>query len=145
MMTDPIGDMLTRIRNAGAVQHAETQCPASNLKLAVASVLAKEGFIAGVERNEVEGKPSLLLSLRYDDDGNTLIDGIRRVSKPGRRVPSSCREVGAAREQGIRSAHADGVRAGPVSGARQSCTARYTDLRSRWSVASPSHSPVRCS
>ena len=86
MMTDPIGDMLTRIRNAGAVRHAETRCPASKLKLAVASVLVKEGFIAGVEREEAEGKPNLVLSLRYDDDGRTLIDEIRRVSKPGRRV-----------------------------------------------------------
>ena len=93
MMTDPIGDMLTRIRNAGAVQHAEMQCPASKLKLAVATVLAKEGFIEGVERNEVDGKPSLRLSLRYDDDGRTLIDGIRRVSKPGRRVYVNASDV----------------------------------------------------
>jgi len=93
MMTDPIGDMLTRIRNAGAVQHAETHCPASKLKLAVASVLAQEGFISGVEREEVGGKPSLLLSLRYDEDGRTLIDEIHRVSKPGRRVYVGASEV----------------------------------------------------
>jgi len=86
MMTDPIGDMLTRIRNAGRVQHAQTRCPASKLKLAVAQVMATEGFITGVETAGETAKPDLVLDLRYGDDGKTLIDGIRRVSKPGRRV-----------------------------------------------------------
>jgi small subunit ribosomal protein S8 len=85
--------MLTRIRKAGSVQHVETRCPASKLKLAVATVLAKEGFIAGVEKEEVGGKPNLVLSLRYDDEGKTLIDEIHRVSKPGRRVYVGASEV----------------------------------------------------
>ena len=86
MMTDPMGDMLTRIRNAGAVKHAQLRCPASKMKLAVANVLVAEGFIAGVASESADAKPELLLDLRYGDDGNTLIDGIRRISKPGRRV-----------------------------------------------------------
>jgi small subunit ribosomal protein S8 len=93
MMTDPLGDMLTRIRNAGSVQHAETRCPASKLKLAVARVLVAEGFIAEVEPGGEGAKPELVLGLRYGDDGKTLIDGIRRVSTPGRRVYVGASEV----------------------------------------------------
>jgi small subunit ribosomal protein S8 len=93
MMTDPIGDMLTRIRNAGNVQHAQTRCPASKLKLAVAQVLAAEGFISGVEKGGETAKPELVLDLRYSDEGKTLIDGIKRVSRPGRRVYVGAGEV----------------------------------------------------
>ena len=93
MMTDPIGDMLTRIRNAGRVRHAQTTCPASKLKHAVATVLSDEGFITGVRTEEAGKKPILVLDLRYDDSGETIIDGIRRVSKPGRRVYVGAAEV----------------------------------------------------
>ena len=93
MMTDPVGDMLTRIRNAGSVRHAETRCPASKLKLAVANVLSAEGFIGGVGTDDASSKPTLVLQLRYNDEGRTLIDGIRRVSKPGRRVYVGASEV----------------------------------------------------
>jgi small subunit ribosomal protein S8 len=86
MMTDPVGDMITRIRNASSVRHAEARCPASKLKLAVAQVLAAEGFIQGVREDDQEGKPVLVLELRYGDGGRTVIDGLKRVSKPGRRV-----------------------------------------------------------
>jgi small subunit ribosomal protein S8 len=86
MMTDPIADMLTRIRNAGTARHAQTRCPSSQQKLAVARVLAANGFIGGVTVEATEGHPSLVLDIRYDEEGKALIDGIRRVSKPGRRV-----------------------------------------------------------
>jgi len=86
MMTDPIGDMLTRIRNASSVRHAEARCPGSRLKLAVARVLADEGFIRGVREEVEDGKPVLVLELRYDDSGHTIIDGVKRVSRPGRRI-----------------------------------------------------------
>ena len=86
MMTDPISDMLTRIRNAGTARHSETSCPTSKLKLAVAKVLHAEGFLSGVRVEAREGKVHLVLGIRYDEDGGTLIDGIRRISKPGRRV-----------------------------------------------------------
>jgi small subunit ribosomal protein S8 len=86
MMTDPISDMLTRIRNAGTARHAETACPTSRLKLAVARVLAEEGFVGQVKVEARGGHPALVIGIRYDDHGDTVIDGIRRVSKPGRRV-----------------------------------------------------------
>jgi len=93
MMTDPVGDMLTRIRNAGKARHAETSCPASKLKGALARVLAEEGFIAGVREAEDGGHPVLLLELRYRDDGTLMIDGLKRVSTPGRRVYVGADEV----------------------------------------------------
>jgi small subunit ribosomal protein S8 len=86
MMTDPIADMLTRIRNAGRARHAEAACPASRLKLAVARVLKEEGFLAEARVETRDGHPVLVLGIRYDADGRALIDGIRRVSRPGRRV-----------------------------------------------------------
>lgn len=86
MMTDPIGDMLTRIRNAGSARHARTTCPSSKQKLAVAKVLQDAGFLAGVSVEAKEGHPVMVIDLRYDDSGRAMIDGIRRVSKPGRRV-----------------------------------------------------------
>jgi small subunit ribosomal protein S8 len=86
MMTDPTGDMLTRIRNAGNVKHAELSCPASKLKLAVAQVLSTEGFIGQVSSGSDGSHPQLTLGLRYKPDGEHMIDGIRRVSSPGRRI-----------------------------------------------------------
>jgi len=86
MMTDPIGDMLTRIRNAGAARHTRTTCPSSRQKLAVARVLQEAGFLGSVAVEAREGHPVMVIDLRYDDAGRALIDGIRRVSTPGRRV-----------------------------------------------------------
>ena len=86
MMTDPVADMLTRIRNAGRAAHAETTLPSSRMKLAVARVLKDEGFIDDVEVEAVEGKARLRIKLRYGAEGQLLIDGIRRVSRPSCRV-----------------------------------------------------------
>ena len=86
MMTDPIADMLTRIRNAGRVGHAETRCPSSKLKASVAKVLSEEGFIGSVRSDEEGQFPVLVLELRYADEGRPMIDGIKRVSCPSRRV-----------------------------------------------------------
>ena len=86
MMTDPIGDMLTRIRNAGTARHREARCPSSRQKQAVARVLQDSGFLGDVRVEAREGRPELVLEIRYDEEGQTLIDGIRRVSRPGRRV-----------------------------------------------------------
>lgn len=93
MMTDPIGDMLTRIRNAGTARHAQTRCPSSRQKLAVAKVLQQAGFIGGVKVEAQDGHPTLVIDIRYDDRGRALIDGIRRVSKPGRRVYVNTKDV----------------------------------------------------
>ena len=86
MMTDPVADMLTRIRNAGQAGHTETKFPSSKMKLAVARVLRDEGFIDDVQVEAVEGKAFLRIRLRYGAGGEFLIDGIRRVSRPSCRV-----------------------------------------------------------
>ncbi len=86
MMTDPIADMLTRIRNAGLARHAKVELPASKLKRAVLEVLQEEGYVSDIQSVEGMTHPTLSLSILYVDEGKTLIEGIRRVSKPGRRV-----------------------------------------------------------
>ena len=86
MMTDPIGDMLARIRNAGGARHAQMSCPSSKLKLAVAKVLSEEGFVGAVSSDGDDKKPTMTIDLRYQDDGSLMIEGMRRVSKPGRRI-----------------------------------------------------------
>ena len=86
MMTDPISDMLSRIRNAGIARHADTWCPHSKLKAAIASLLSEEGFLGGVKDEVRDGHRVLVMKIRYDKSGRALIDGMRRVSKPSRRV-----------------------------------------------------------
>jgi small subunit ribosomal protein S8 len=86
MMTDPIADMLTRIRNAGLARHDRTEVPASRLKEAVALILKSEGFIADVRPSEGEGEKKLTIVLKYGRDRQSAIDGVKRVSRPGRRV-----------------------------------------------------------
>ena len=87
MMTDPIADMLTRIRHAGLARHDRTEVPASRLKEAVALILKSEGYIADVRPSEgEEGAKKLTIVLKYGRDRQSAIDGVRRVSAPGRRV-----------------------------------------------------------
>ena len=86
MMTDPIADMLTRIRNAGTARRSQTTCPSSKQKLAIARVLERAGFLGSVKVEARQGHPELVIDIRYDEGGEPLIDGIKRVSKPGRRV-----------------------------------------------------------
>jgi small subunit ribosomal protein S8 len=90
MMTDPIADMLTRIRNASMARHDRTEMPHSHLKEHVARVLKSEGFVDDVRVSDgnAEGKGPKLLTvvLRYGRDKESAIDGVRRVSTPGRRV-----------------------------------------------------------
>ena len=93
MMTDPIADMLARIRNAGTAQHAGLVCPSSKLKLAIARVLESSGFLANVRVEARAGRPALCCDIRYDERGEPLIAGIRRVSRPGRRVYVGSRDV----------------------------------------------------
>lgn len=86
MMTDPISDMLARIRNASLARHDRTEMPHSNLKQHLAEVLKQEGFLDDVRVSEGEGPKTLTLVLRYGRDRASAIDGVRRVSAPGRRV-----------------------------------------------------------
>lgn len=84
MMTDPVSDMLTRIRNAALARHERTLVPASKLKRNIAEILKAEGYIADV-RDEGDER-TLTIVLKYGRDRASAIDGIRRVSRPGRRV-----------------------------------------------------------
>ncbi len=85
MYTDPISDMLTRIRNALAARKAELVMPYSKFKHSLANVLLQEGFISGV--NELPGRiKTLQLNLKYDNGGTPVISGIKRVSTPGQRI-----------------------------------------------------------
>ena len=93
MLTDPIGDMLTRIRNASRARHREVSCASSRLRLGVARVLQQEGFVAETRVEGEDRRPELRIRLRYDEDGRPMIDGIRRVSKPGRRVYVGVSEI----------------------------------------------------
>ena len=93
MMTDPVADMLTRIRNAGRARHAETALPSSKMKLAIARVLKEEGFIDDVNVEAAGGKAQLRIKLRYNDEGQLLIDGLRRVSRPSCRVYVGAEEI----------------------------------------------------
>jgi len=91
MTTDPIADMLARIRNASMARHASTSMPASKIKKAIAEILKAEGFIADVRDEEptAEGKfkhPHIRVVLKYNRDKDSAFAGIKRVSRPGRRV-----------------------------------------------------------
>lgn len=93
MMTDPVADMLARIRNAGQAGHRQALCPASKLKRAVAEVLRDSGYLDEVAQEEAEGRQVLRISLRYKRDGDFMIEGLRRVSRPSRRVYVGAKEV----------------------------------------------------
>ena len=87
-MTDPIADMLTRIRNANQAQHDSVTMPGSKLKESLAKILEREGFIAGFGTAPQEGRPgtALTIELKYDAERQATIAGLRRVSKPGLRI-----------------------------------------------------------
>ncbi len=94
MMTDLVSDMLTRIRNAGRAGHSEVLCPASKLKLGIIKVLTEEGYLDSVEEvTGADGHPTLRIKLRPGQSGATIIDGLRRVSRPSRRVYVGARDV----------------------------------------------------
>ena len=93
MVTDPIADMLTRIRNANSSKHKTVDIPASKMKLSIADILFKEGYIKSFEEisNEVQG--TIRVTLKYDEKGNRVIAGIKRISKPGLRIYASKEEL----------------------------------------------------
>lgn len=93
MITDPIADMLTRIRNALVARHDFTEMPASRLKAAVAEVLKKEGYIGGYEVKETGTRKVIRVALAYSNTREPMIAGLQRVSKPGLRVFAARREI----------------------------------------------------
>ena len=91
--TDPIADMLTRIRNANTSKKKTVDIPASNMKRAIANILFKEGYIAAYEEINDNTQGVIRITLKYDENGARVIDGLRRISKPGLRVYASKEEL----------------------------------------------------
>lgn len=85
-MTDPIADLLTRIRNANAVKHEVVEVPSSNVKKAVANILLQEGYIKEIDEYNDGVVPMLRIALKYGADNERVITGLKRISKPGLRV-----------------------------------------------------------
>ncbi|RME22663.1 MAG: 30S ribosomal protein S8 [Deltaproteobacteria bacterium] len=92
-MTDPIADLLTRIRNAAMAGKEEVSVPASNIKLRMAEILKEEGYLADVTKVPDRRQGILVLKLKYDENGKPIIRELKRMSKPGRRVYVSVDEI----------------------------------------------------
>jgi small subunit ribosomal protein S8 len=95
MMTDPIADMLTRIRNANIAMHDEVRMPSSKQKEALAGILKKEGYIEGFDVADDAGRPGrvLTVTMKYSPERQRTISGLRRISKPGLRVYTKAESV----------------------------------------------------
>ncbi|WP_019415636.1 30S ribosomal protein S8 [Paenisporosarcina sp. TG20] len=92
-MTDPIADMLTRIRNANMVRHDKLEVPASNMKKEIAEILKREGFVRDVEYVEDSKQGIIRIFLKYGQNNERVITGLKRISKPGLRVYAKMNEV----------------------------------------------------
>ena len=94
MHSDPIADMLTRIRNANTAKHDTVDVPASKMKVSIAEILQKEGYIKKYEIEEVDGFKNIHITLKYGKDKNEkVISGLKRISKPGLRVYANCEDL----------------------------------------------------
>ena len=92
--TDPIADMLTRIRNASSSKHKTVDVPSSNVKLAISKILFEEGYIKSFEEIKEENNQGIIrITLKYTEKGKKVIDGLKRISKPGLRVYASKDEL----------------------------------------------------
>lgn len=91
--TDPIADMLTRIRNANSSKHKTVDIPSSKMKVAIADILFQEGYIKSFEEITSDVQGTIRVTLKYDEKGNRVIAGIKRISKPGLRVYASKEEL----------------------------------------------------
>ena len=92
-MTDPIADMLTRIRNANQMRYKEVEVPASKIKLEIARILKEEGFIADFKVNKDSVQDMMVLNLKYGENKERVITGLKRISKPGLRVYAKSNEI----------------------------------------------------
>lgn len=93
VISDPIADMLTRIRNANNVKHETVEIPASNEKMAIANILLDEGFIKNVEYIDDDKQGNIKVTLKYGENKQKVITGLKRISKPGLRVYAKKDEV----------------------------------------------------
>jgi small subunit ribosomal protein S8 len=85
-ISDPVADMLTKIRNAGMAKHEKVDIPTSKLKLEIVKILKTEGYIKNFKKVSQDGSNAIRVFLKYDEDAGPIIHGIEKVSKPGRRV-----------------------------------------------------------
>lgn len=92
-ITDPIADMLTRVRNAISAKHDTVEIPASNMKKSIAKILLDEGYIKSMQVVDDDKQGVIKLTLKYADDKTPAITGLRRVSKPGLRYYASCEDM----------------------------------------------------
>ena len=92
-MTDPIADMLTRIRNANQMRYLEVEVPASNIKTEIARILKEEGFISDYKIKKNDVQDVIVLNLKYGQNKERVITGLKRISKPGLRVYAKTNEI----------------------------------------------------
>ena len=92
-ITDPIADLLTRIRNASQARHATVDVPASNMKKAIAQILVEEGYVKSYTVAEDNKQGVITITLKYTETGAPVITGLRRISKPGLRIYTSCEDM----------------------------------------------------
>lgn len=92
-ITDPIADLLTRIRNASTAKHPSVEIPASNMKKAICQILVDEGYIKGMQVKNDTVQGTIVVTLKYQANGEPVIAGLRRVSKPGLRVYAGADEL----------------------------------------------------
>ena len=93
VVTDPIADMLTRIRNANAMRYKEVEVPASRIKLEIARILKEEGYISDVKIKKDKVQDVMVLNLKYGEKKESVITGLKRISKPGLRVYAKVEEL----------------------------------------------------
>ncbi len=91
--TDPVADLLTRIRNASTAKHPNVDIPASNMKKAICKILVDEGYVRSMQVIEDKKQGVIRVTLKYGENGSPVIAGLRRVSKPGLRIYSSCEDM----------------------------------------------------
>lgn len=92
-VSDPVADMLTKVRNAAMARHEKVDIPASKLKLEIVKILKTEGYIKNFKRVTQDGSNCIRVFLKYDDKNTSVIHGLERVSKPGRRVYSGYKDL----------------------------------------------------
>ena len=93
MVNDPVGDFIIRLTNAGAIKKANVSVPFSAFKMAIAEKLKEAGFIANIEKKGKKVKKTLEVTLKYDHQGDHFIQGVKRISKPGRRMYRSVHDI----------------------------------------------------
>jgi small subunit ribosomal protein S8 len=91
--SDPITDLLNRLRNGMRAGHDRVDVPASRVKESLVKVLAAEGYLASYRRVEEKGRPMLRIGLKYDSEGEPIVNGLERVSRPGRRVYAGSKDI----------------------------------------------------